>query len=186
MELKHTTPMTKSVLVFDKNIAHAYGLQVYEKTININGGDSWLYIKNENAVPVNPTGEIPISQIDLEWNDIEQPYIPTLKERLKSLFTGKLPTMRIVRPESGRIVIAEYDKNGRTFLEVARFDYTNDGHPRWTTSVDPKGYRLVRWAYIPTHIVDFAKNSVLAKMENEMYSECIHQQRQFEYGKGNG
>lgn len=162
------TNTMKNVLVFDVNKYHAYGLQVYEKTLDIYSGGVWIYAKNRETVSVTPTGEIPMSNLGLEWNDIEQPYVPTLKERIRSLFTGgKLPSMMFVRPKPDSIVIVEFDSNGRTFFEVAEFDYTNEGHPRWSTSIDIRNLRMLRWAYIPQHIVDFAKNSVRAKAENE-------------------
>lgn len=132
----------------------AKGLQVYKKDKVALYIDEYRYHYGSHLVFIDPLYEISFDDLKLEWIELKQKRIPTRWERFKKKFFDlDYAEYQYVRPQSGEIVIVDYDCD---FYEVAEFsDYGNTYH--WTTELNTY-LTPIRWARIPALILDMANN----------------------------
>jgi len=96
---------------------------------------------------------IPFDDLNLEWNNLYQPYVPTFWDKLKSkLFKKPYPEEIKVIPKDDSLVIVDYGFD-LDFCEVAKFSQYPDGSCCWTTELFT-GLKPKRWAYIPNIDID--------------------------------
>ena len=145
------------VLALKKKVnrnSHAMGIMVLQKF--------YYYDPNDYKYRCGDFGEQEDSfakmwrmeDLNLQWNDLDQPYIPTLKDKLKKLFLGKCyPQMVRVRPKDNSLVILAYD--GDDFYLTAEYNRYS-----WITElyfpIEPK-----KWAYIPDECIELSKSIII-------------------------
>lgn len=138
----------KYFLVRSESRWFADGYQAY-KEIYYEGSDEPRY-KHGDFLLLEPEKceFTAFDDLNLEWNNLYQPYAPTLWEKIKfKLFKKPYPEEIRVNPKDDSIVIVDYSFDCN-FCDVAEVNILSDGKCQWVTEMYT-GLAPKRWAYLP-------------------------------------
>lgn len=131
------------------SLYHAGGIRIGIKFDYTQTQDSFLGKKYKYGCVWTRSSEViadwRLSDLKLDWNELDRPYKPTLKERILKIFGKDYP--QFLRPDNNSIVILKY---GSTHYEIA--EYSNGGC--WVTRL----YfpcKPTHWAYLPAGITRY-------------------------------
>ena len=130
-------------LCYKANKSFGKGFQVYQQAYRMDGSEYLKYGDYITFYKEDFTQVWKLSELNLEWQDLEIKHKVSLKERIKKFFNKdyQINETDIIRPKNKSVIIAEYG-NGNHY-EVVEYS-----HKSWVTElwfgVMPK-----RWAYIP-------------------------------------
>lgn len=103
------------------------------------------YFKNGIKCELPPSSYWKIDELNIEWNSLEEDYVPTLFERLKKFFYGvDYPKKKYPRPMEDSVVLCQY----AGFYGICIYKYGN-----WISQMNNFHVRPEMWAYIPERVV---------------------------------
>lgn len=134
--------MNKIYLCLSEDKHFADGFQVYEQIID--EFDKTERFRYGDYISKRRKDFISLKELDidtLKWQNIEVPYVPTIKDKIKKFFKKNYvwPDKIMIRPEDNSIVICDYG--------IGHYEVVEYSHKSWITEfsfpVMPK-----RWCYI--------------------------------------
>lgn len=94
-----------------------------------------------------------ISDLNIEWTDLVQPYIPTFMDKVKKFFGKDYPKTIRVRPQKNSIVIARCNCGREYHYEVCEYNEVGSWITEFYFPSQPD-----QWAYIPKECLEAALN----------------------------